>query len=172
MEPFKLADTENRNSKIELEFKTMGKCYAYGVEFTIGGIKEEWLFEINSRTDKEIFTRKVDTEGNKFTFGKVDGDEETKMLLKFLAHGTPADTSFLSDYVRRNGTGLDAIKVAKNWFADGLKIIFLRISLLWYRCSVRMVPLIAVGWYWYQTSATHAVKGCHADCAIRHPELA
>ena len=124
MEPFKLADTENRNSKIEVEFKTMGKCYAYGVEFTIGGIKEEWLFEINSRTDKEIFTRKVSAEGNEFTFGKVEGNEETKMLLKFLAHGTPGDTSFLSEYVRRNGAGLDAIKVAKTWFADGLKIIF------------------------------------------------
>ena len=124
MEPFKLADTENRNSKIEIEFKTLGKCYAYGVEFTIGGIKEEWLFEINSRTDKEVFSRKVSAEGNEFTFGKIVGNEETNMLLKFLAHGTPADTSFLSEYVRRNGTGLDAIKVAKNWFADGLKIIF------------------------------------------------
>lgn len=124
VEPFKLSDTENRNSKIEVEFRTMGKCYAYGVEFTIGGIKEEWLFEINSRTDKEVFSRKVSVEGNEFTFGKVDGNEETKMLLKFLAHGTPADTSFLSEYIRRNGTGLDTIKVAKNWFADGLKIIF------------------------------------------------
>jgi AAA15 family ATPase/GTPase len=124
MEPFKLADTENRSSKIEVEFKTMGKCYAYGVEFTIGGIKEEWLFEINSRTDKEIFSRKVSAEGNEFSFGKVEGNEETKMLLKFLAHGTPGDTSFLSEYVRRNGVGLDAIKVAKTWFADGLKIIF------------------------------------------------
>lgn len=124
VEPFKLADTEGRNSKIEVEFKTRGRCFAYGVEFTVGGIKEEWLFEINSRTDKKIFSRKVSAEGNEFAFGKVDGDEETKMLLKFLAHGTPGDTSFLSEYVRRNGTGLDAVKVAKAWFADGLKIIF------------------------------------------------
>ena len=90
VEPFKLADTEEKNSKVEIEFKTKGKCFAYGIEFTIGGIKEEWLFEINSRTDKEVFTRKITAAGNEFTFGK----------------------------------GLETIHMAKNWFADSLKIIF------------------------------------------------
>ena len=89
VEPFKLADTEEKNSKVEIEFKTKGKCFAYGIEFTIGGIKEEWLFEINSRTDKEVFTRKITAAGNEFAFGKVDGNEETSMLLKFIAHSTP-----------------------------------------------------------------------------------
>ena len=84
VEPFKLADTEEKNSKVEIEFKTKGKCFAYGIEFTIGGIKEEWLFEINSRTDKEVFTRKITAAGNEFTFGKVDGNEETSMLLKYI----------------------------------------------------------------------------------------
>lgn len=124
MEPFKLDNTERENSKIELEFKTQGRFYAYGMEFTISGIKEEWLFEINSRTDKEVFTRKVTENGNEFTFGKIDGNEETRQLIKFIAHGTPSDTSFLSEYVRRNGTGLDAVNIVKSWFADGLKIIF------------------------------------------------
>ena len=87
-------------------------------------VPEEWLFEINSRTDKEVFTRKVTADGNEFTFGKVDGNEETSMLLKFIAHSTPSDSSFLSEYVRRNGKGLETIRMAKNWFADGLKIIF------------------------------------------------
>ena len=80
--------------------------------------------EINSRTDKDVFTRKVTAAGNEFTFGKVDGNEETSMLLKFTAHSTPSDFSFLSEYVRRNGKGLKTIRMAKNWFADGLKIIF------------------------------------------------
>ena len=124
VEPFKLADTEEKNSKVEIEFKSKGKCFAYGMEFTVGGIKEEWLFEINSRTDKDVFTRKVTADGNEFTFGKVDGNEETSMLLKFIAHSTPSDSSFLSEYVRRNGKGLETIRIAKNWFADGLKIIF------------------------------------------------
>ena len=120
VEPFKLADTEEKNSKVEIEFKTKGKCFAYGMEFTVGGIKEEWLFKNHNRSDQEIFT----AAGNEFTFGKVDGNEETSMLLKFIAHSTPSDSSFLSEYVRRNGKGLETIHMAKNWFADGLKIIF------------------------------------------------
>lgn len=124
MVPFKLDNTESENSKIELEFKTQERFYAYGMEFTISGIKEEWLYEINSRTDKELFTRKVTEKGNEFTFGKIDGNEEIRQLIKFIAHGTPSDTSFLSEYVRRNGTGLEALTIVKAWFADGLKIIF------------------------------------------------
>lgn len=54
VEPFKLADTEDKNSKVEIEFKSKGKCFAYGMEFTVGGIKEEWLFEINSRTTRKF----------------------------------------------------------------------------------------------------------------------
>lgn len=46
------------------------------------------------------------------------------MLLKFTAHSTPSDSSFLLEYVRRNGKGLETIRMAKNWFAVGLKIIF------------------------------------------------
>ena len=57
VEPFKLADTEEKNPKVEIEFKAKGKCFAYGMEFTVGGIKEEWLFEINSRTDKKGYCR-------------------------------------------------------------------------------------------------------------------
>ena len=35
-----------------------------------------------------------------------------------------------------------------------------------------LVPLVSVGWYRYQMSATHAVKGRHVGSATRHPELA
>ena len=41
-EPFKLVKTINPISKIEIEFKNAGRYFAYGVEFSINGIKEEW----------------------------------------------------------------------------------------------------------------------------------
>ena len=63
VEPFKLTATNNRPSKVELEFKVGKKFFAYGAEFTIRGIVEEWLYEITSRADREIFTRKVTAEG-------------------------------------------------------------------------------------------------------------
>ena len=48
----------------------------------------------------------------------------------------------------------------------------MRISLKWYRHIGQLVPLVSVGWYRYQMSATHAVKGRHVGSATRHPELA
>ena len=124
IEPFKLIPQSGKNSKIEIEFKAGSTYYAYGVEFNIQGLREEWLYEINSRTDKKVFTRLITDDGNVFDFGTIEGNEDTKQFVKFLSQGTPTDHSFLSEYVKRNGQGLDAIKQAFYWFSDTLKIIF------------------------------------------------
>lgn len=123
-EPFKLTKPINPTSKIEVEFKTDGRYFAYGVEFSASGIKEEWLFEINARSDKKIFTRKTDLDGNKFEYGDIQGDSSAVQFVRFLGEGTPAKKSFLSEYIERNGKGLCPIKAAYNWFANRLKIIF------------------------------------------------
>ena len=47
VEPFKLTRPNNKPSKVEMEFKVGKKFFAYGVEFTIKGMVEEWLYEIN-----------------------------------------------------------------------------------------------------------------------------
>lgn len=124
VEPFKLTATNNRPSKVELEFKVGKKFFAYGAEFTIRGIVEEWLYEITSRADREIFTRKVTAEGNEFTFGTVNGDTETLQLLKFISQSTPITDSFLSEYIKRNGKGLPLINDVYGWMKESLKIIF------------------------------------------------
>ena len=124
IEPFKLSMPKKAISKLELEFKMEDSYYAYGVEFNISGIEEEWLYDINARTDKEIFTRKVGNKENQFSFGTISGDKETAQFLKFLADGTPSDTSFLSEYVKRNGKGMEQIRIALKWFKDKLNILF------------------------------------------------
>lgn len=123
-EPFKLAKPVNPVSKIEIEFKTSGRYFAYGMEFSINGIKEEWLYEINSRSNKLIFTRKSNQDGNEFEFGDIHGDSSVAQFVKFLGEGTPTKKSFLSEYIERNGKGMCAIKTAYSWFASGLRIIF------------------------------------------------
>lgn len=123
-EPFKLSSPIKPVSKIEIEFKSVGKYYAYGIEFSINGIKEEWFYEINARTDKLIFTRKTDEHGNLFEFGDISGDPATTQFVRFLGEGTPVRKSFLSEYIERNGKGLCAVKAAYSWFASGLRIIF------------------------------------------------
>ena len=124
VEPFKLATLGNKPSKVEMEFKVGKKYYAYGVEFSVKGIAEEWLFEINSRSDMEVFTRKVSADGNEFTFGSFTASEEEKQLVKFISMSTPKNDSFLSEYIKRNGKGLNAITEVYRWMKENLKIIF------------------------------------------------
>lgn len=124
VEPFKLTKPNSKPSKVEIEFKVGKKFFAYGVEFTIKGIVEEWLYEINSRTDREVFVRKVVAKGNEFTFGAVNGDAEIMQLLKFISQSTPVTDSFLAEYVKRNGKGLSSINDVYTWMKESLKIIF------------------------------------------------
>lgn len=124
METFKSGKGRRSVSKIELEIKIGKRYFAYGVEFNIRGIKEEWLFEINSRSDRKIYTRKVSDSGNEFDFGEIDGDKETKLFVKFLGESTPKDRTFISEYVKRNGKGVEDVRLVQNWFSRELKIIF------------------------------------------------
>ena len=122
--PFKLSLASLQNSKIELEFKVGTRYFAYGVELSTKGIQEEWLYEINSRTDKPVFTRQVINSDYHYEFKAIEGNSETKKFVEFLAQGTPANKSFLSEYMKRNGKGLDSISVAFYWFSEVLNIIF------------------------------------------------
>lgn len=123
-EQFKLSNTISPVSKLEIEFKMQGKYYAYGVEFSIAGIKEEWLYEINSRNDKIVFARKATAGGSSYEFGDIDGDSTVRQFVRFLGEGTPVKKSFLSEYMVRNGKGLCSIKSAYEWFSSRLHIIF------------------------------------------------
>lgn len=124
VEPFKLRDPRKEVSKIELEFRCGERYYAYGLEFSVKRIHEEWLYEINDRTDRQVFSRVTSPEGNEFTWGVVEGDKSVTQFLGFLGDGTPITRSFLSEYVHRNGRGLDGCKAVYGWFDKCLKIIF------------------------------------------------
>lgn len=124
IEPFKLVSPNERPSKVEVEIKIGNRFFAYGVVFTLKGIVEEWLFEINRRKDSLIFTRKNAKGEVEFDFGQIQGDEETAQFLKFIMQSTPVTNSFLSEYVKRNGVGLPLIGIVYNWMKQCLKIIF------------------------------------------------
>lgn len=49
--------------------------------------------------------------------------EEGGQFLQYLIDGTPTKGTFLSEYIERNGKGIDAIKLARRWF-ENLNIIF------------------------------------------------
>ena len=98
---FKMTDTPQERSSIELEFKVDGQFFAYGIAFSKGGLLEEWLYKTGSRTDAMIFER------------KRNGDVWENTIAPQFMKG--ADGQFLK--------GIDAIKSARKWF-ENLNIIF------------------------------------------------
>lgn len=124
VEPFKLQASASKPSKIELEFRAEGRYFAYGVEFTIKGILEEWLFEITSRSDREIFTRTTKDRITEYSFGGVKSDKKSAKFLQFLSQSTPGYHSFMREYMERNGYGLEEVRIAYTWMRETLKILF------------------------------------------------
>lgn len=124
MESFKMKDPDTKPSKMEISFKYEDKYYTYGISFTIQGILEEWLQEINKRSAKKVYTRTKNE--NEFIYRfyvtKVKAIQEN--FLFFLGKGTPPKKSFLSEYISRNGENLEAINKVYAWFSNTLQIIF------------------------------------------------
>ena len=120
---FKMTDTPQERSSIELEFKVDGQFFAYGIAFSKGGLLEEWLYKTGSRTDAMIFERKRNGDVWENTIAPQFMKGADGQFLKFLIDGTPTKGTFLSEYIKRNGKGIDAIKSARKWF-ENLNIIF------------------------------------------------
>lgn len=124
MVPFKMNESDTKPSKIEISFKHDDKYYTYGVLFTIQGIQEEWLHEMNKRSVKKIYTRKKDENEFIYNFCKLNIKAKEVDFLYFLGKGTPERKSFLSEYINRNGENLDSINIVYAWFSNTLQIIF------------------------------------------------
>lgn len=125
LEPYKLSAKPCSISQLEIEFKVGDKCYAYGVAYGKQYITEEWLYQISSRDGKLIFERTVTEKENNFQLSPTLVKKSTKdfEFLSFLAEGTPKDKTFLHEYVKRNGKGIDAIQHVYDWFVH-MQIIF------------------------------------------------
>ena len=120
---FKMTEEPQERSSIELEFKVSGQFFAYGVAFSKGGLLEEWLYKTGSRNDAMIFERKRSGDVWENVIAPQFTKEEDGQFLKFLIDGTPTKGTFLSEYIERNGKGIEAIKLARKWF-ENLNIIF------------------------------------------------
>lgn len=120
---FKMTDDPQERSSIELEFKVNNQFFAYGIAFSKGGLLEEWLYKTGSRSDAMIFERKRNDDNWENTIASQYLKTETGSFLKFLIDGTPTKGTFLSEYIKRNGKGIDAIKSTRKWF-ENLNIIF------------------------------------------------
>lgn len=120
---FKITDAPQERSCIEVEFKVDDQYFAYGVAFSKGGLLEEWLYKTGSRTDSMIYERKRTGDEWDNTISPQYLKGEGGQFLRYLIEGTPTKGTFLSEYIARNGKGIDAIKSARKWF-ENLNIIY------------------------------------------------
>ena len=120
---FKMTDNPQERSSIEVEFKVDNQFFAYGVAFSKSGLLEEWLYKTGSRNDTMIFERKRSGEEWDNIIAPQFLREEGGQFLTYLIAGTPTKGTFLSEYIKRNGKGIDVIKLARKWF-ENLNIIF------------------------------------------------
>lgn len=128
---FRLNTTSlHHNSRMEYEIQAGGKNYAYGFVFNNTSIVEEWLYEINKRSQKMIFERDMSSV-NHYSLDPILKNiksEEDRQFVKFIAKGTPDNQLLLSEFVFRkvDGSieGLKDIRNVFNWFLNALKVIF------------------------------------------------
>ena len=125
---FKL-DKKNtsKNSKIEYEIQHKNKNYAYGFIFNSKEIVEEWLFEINKKSETKIFER---TNSNKFNIDslKKKNKKEEIQFIEFTAKGTPRNQLFLTQIrntnVTENVSDISDILNVIDWFQNALTVIY------------------------------------------------
>lgn len=131
---FLLAADNNKPSRLEIEIAINGNNYAYGFVLDENRIHEEWLLLANKKNEKEIYSRKVDSNGAQdiacpgLNFHSVA--EES--LFSSMAMQCPGNQLIISEYIKNRERlqpqlqqdALQALAELCHWFNDKLQIIF------------------------------------------------
>lgn len=127
VEFFKLRDKVGGFSKIEVEIKVGDYNYAYGVKFNKEVIAEEWLYQINKRTEKKIFERKSTKKETSLDFDGVKfKNKDDELFAQFVGRGTAQNKTFLKECFDRNLNFISQVNDVYRWFSDKLKVFFPR----------------------------------------------
>ena len=124
-------DTANslKPSRFEFEFKQNSKVYAYGFEVILATktFVSEWLFEIGKTTDKAIFERKIDAQGESVFEGGFKPKGEAGTRYGLFQKDVLKNQLFLyeiNDRKTANLKGFEAFHEAFHWFKEKLMIIY------------------------------------------------
>ena len=128
---FRLDDEcKKKPARFEFEIKSEGKSYAYGFMINSDSVKEEWLYEINSKKDTKIYTRKVDSKGkSKIEFSIPEKYKSDKDLLQNITLGVNKNLlllKFLKNINLKNlkSNVIESVNNVYYWFDKTLTIIF------------------------------------------------
>jgi uncharacterized protein len=121
--PFRFAkDSQSKPSKFTFELTSSGTSYNYGFSLDARHIHEEWLYEITSTGERQLFERKSSPNGEtevEFNLKFQDKDEEN--FLRFTARGTRPNQLFLTETIERN---VEHFADVFDWFSNSLVITF------------------------------------------------
>jgi AAA15 family ATPase/GTPase len=108
-------------SRFEFEILIKDKLYVYGFALDSKQIYEEWLCEIRTNSEKDLFRRNISFENeNKIEFG-IKLSKKEKDLLELVALGTPNNRLFLQESIERN---IKHFAHVYEWFEEGLVIVY------------------------------------------------
>ncbi len=115
------------NSRIEYEIQHKNKNYAYGFIFNSKEIIEEWLFEINKKSEIKIFERTTSNQYDFCALTKKNNKNELQFI-EFTAKGTPRNQLFLTQIrntnIKENVADISDILNVIDWFQNALTVIY------------------------------------------------
>lgn len=117
------SSTEAKPSKFLFEIKTGRKVYAYKFEVDSKQVHFESLTEIRSSSEKTIFERVTDSEGQtQVTHGSpLVVPENEDMFLEFTARGTRSNQLYLTETIERN---IRYFEDVYDWFRKTLVLVY------------------------------------------------
>lgn len=115
--------TENGPSKFEFQIKCGSLPYKYGFVLDSDRVYSEWLYEIRRASEKMLFSRETDKDGQTgITFGSFPLSEDHSLdFLRFTALGTRPNQLFLTESMDRN---INYFQKIYEWFERRLVLIF------------------------------------------------
>jgi AAA15 family ATPase/GTPase len=120
--------TTTENSKIEYEIQHKNKNYAYGFVFNSKEIVEEWLFEINKKSEIKIFERKNTNQFDLDFLKKKNSKKEESQFIEFTAKGTLRNQLFLTQIrntnVTENVSDISDLLNVIDWFQNALTVVY------------------------------------------------
>ncbi|MFN0215416.1 MAG: AAA family ATPase [Saprospiraceae bacterium] len=117
---------EHHLSKFEFEFKAGERIYSYGFELLLNSkkIAEEWLFEVKKTTDKAIFERKVEPNGNSVFSSKPPLKGKHSTRFDVYANDLSEDQLLLSVLGSKKSEGFESFHDAYDWIDNSLVLIW------------------------------------------------
>jgi hypothetical protein len=114
---------EDQPSRFQFEFSYKQKEYIYGFALDSQRIHEEWLYQVTATTEKQLFERYTDQNGEtKLAFSNIKlTRKKDRDFLDFVAQGTRPNQLFLTESIERN---VPHFRDVFDWFGKILTPIF------------------------------------------------